>query len=127
MVTETLEFTEPSAEVRLSHGAIRYRDGGEGEPIVFVHGLLVNGTVWRKVAPRLVGEFRCIVPDWPMGSHRVTMSPDADLSALGMARLVADFLAALDLEQATIVGSDTGGGICQLVATRHPGRLARRA
>jgi pimeloyl-ACP methyl ester carboxylesterase len=124
-VTEPPPIREPSAEVRLPQGPIRYRDGGQGEPIVFVHGLLVDGTVWRKVAPRLVGEFRCIVPDWPMGSHRATMSPDADLSALGTARLVADFLAALDLERATIVGSDTGGGVCQLVATRHPEHLAR--
>ena len=124
-MTETREFVEPAAEVRLPQGAIRYRDFGAGEPIVFVHGLLVDGSVWRKVAPLLTEEFRCIVPDWPMGSHRVAMSLDADLSALGMARLVADFLAALDLDRATIVGSDTGGGICQLVATRHPERLGR--
>jgi pimeloyl-ACP methyl ester carboxylesterase len=122
-VSEIVDFTEPTAEVRLSQGAIRYRDAGHGEPIAFVHGALVDGSVWRKVAPLLVDQFRCIVPDWPMGSHRIPMSPDADLSALGMARLVADFLAALGLDQATLVGSDTGGGICQLVATRHPERL----
>ena len=119
------DFTEPTRDVRLPQGVIRYRDGGRGEPIVFVHGLLVDGSVWRKVAPLLADEFRCVVPDWPMGSHRVAMSPDADLSASGTARLVADFLGALDLDRVTLVGSDTGGGICQLVATRHPGRLAR--
>jgi pimeloyl-ACP methyl ester carboxylesterase len=120
-----LDFTAPTHEVRLSQGMIRYRDGGRGEPIVFVHGLLVDGSVWRKVAPLLAEEFRCIVPDWPMGSHRIPMSPQADLSPLGTARLVADFLGALELDRVTLVGSDTGGAICQLVATRHPGRLAR--
>jgi pimeloyl-ACP methyl ester carboxylesterase len=124
-VTELPDFAEPTAEVRLPEGAIRYRDAGEGEPIVFVHGLLVDGSVWRKVAPLLVEEFRCIAPDWPMGSHRIAMSPDADLSAPRMARLIADFLAALELDRVTVVGSDTGGGICQLLATRHPERLAR--
>jgi pimeloyl-ACP methyl ester carboxylesterase len=124
-VKATLDLLEPTAEVRLSEGTIRYRDTGAGEPIVFVHGVLVDGTVWRKVAPLLAGEFRCVVPDWPIGSHRVTMSPEADLSAPGMARLVADFLVALDLDRVTIVGSDTGGAICQLVATRHPEHVAR--
>ena len=122
---EMLDISEPAVEVRLSQGAIRYRDAGAGEPIVFVHGLLVGGSVWRKVAPLLADEFRCVVPDWPMGSHRIAMSADADLSALGMARLVADFLAALGLDRVTLVGSDTGGGICQLVATRHPKRVGR--
>ena len=52
-----------------SQGTIRYRERGEGEPIVFVHGLLVNGDLWRKVVPRLADRYRCIAPDWPLGSH----------------------------------------------------------
>lgn len=119
------DFIEPTAEVPLPQGTIRYWEAGTGEPIVFVHGLLVDGSVWRKVAPLLADEFRCIVPDWPMGSHRIPMLPKADLSALGMVRLVADFMAALELDEATLVGSDTGGAICQLVCTRYPERLAR--
>jgi pimeloyl-ACP methyl ester carboxylesterase len=125
MVSEALDFIEPIAELGLAQGTTRYRDAGEGEPIVFVHGLLVDGSVWRKVLPHLAGEFRCVAPDWPMGSHKLAMSPAADLSALGMARLVVDFLVALDLDRVTVVGSNTGGAICQLLATRHPERLAR--
>jgi len=53
------------------------------------------------------------------------MRPDADLSPPGVARLIADLLAALDLREVTPVGNDTGGAICQLVATQHPERLAR--
>jgi pimeloyl-ACP methyl ester carboxylesterase len=113
------------AEVRLPQGTIRYRDVGAGEPIVFVHGALVDGTLWRKVTPLLEGDFRCIVPDLPLGSHRIPMGADADLSPPALARLVADLLAELGLERATLVGNDTGGAICQLVATRHPERLAR--
>jgi pimeloyl-ACP methyl ester carboxylesterase len=116
---------ESQAEVRLPQGTIRYRDTGSGEPIVFVHGALVDGTLWRKVTPLLEAEFRCLVPDLPLGSHRVAMREDADLSPPGLARLVADLLTELDLERATVVGNDTGGAICQLVATRHPERLAR--
>jgi pimeloyl-ACP methyl ester carboxylesterase len=112
-------------EVRLAAGTIRYRDTGAGQPLVFVHGLLVDGTLWRKVTPLLEGEFRCVVPDLPLGSHRLPMSPDADLSPPGVARIVADLIEALELDDVTLIGNDTGGAICQLVATEHPGRLGR--
>jgi pimeloyl-ACP methyl ester carboxylesterase len=119
------QLHRPPQEVRLPEGTIRYRDTGAGTPLVFVHGLLVDGTLWRKVTPLLEGEFRCVVPDLPLGSHRVPMSPDADLSPPGVARILADFIAALDLEDVTLIGNDTGGAICQLVATEHPARLGR--
>ena len=112
-------------DVHLPQGTIHYRDTGEGKPLVFAHGLLVDGTLWRKVTPLLEDRFRCVVPDLPLGSHRLPMAPDADLSPPGVARLVADFIAALDLEDVTLIGNDTGGAICQLVATRHPERLGR--
>ena len=56
-------------ELRLPQGTVRYRDvgSGSGPPIVFVHGLLVNSLLWRKVVPSLAGERRCIVPDLPLG------------------------------------------------------------
>jgi pimeloyl-ACP methyl ester carboxylesterase len=92
---------------------------------VFVHGLLVNGALWRQVTPSLEEEFRCLVPDLPLGSHAIPMEPDADLSPPGVARLLSDFLAGLELEGVTLVGNDTGGAICQLVAAHYPERLAR--
>ena len=112
-------------EVRLGQGVIRYREAGEGEPVVFVHGLLVNGGFWRGVTPLLEGRFRCIVPDWPLGGHETAMLSEADLTPRGLARLVADFLAALDLRDVTLVGNDTGGAISQLVVAHYPGRIAR--
>lgn len=114
-----------NAQVSLSQGTVHYRDTGTGPALVFVHGLLVNGTLWRKVVPLLDGRFRCIVPDWPLGSHREAMRADADLTPTGLASIVNDFLVALDLADVTLVGNDTGGAICQIVATEHPGRLAR--
>jgi pimeloyl-ACP methyl ester carboxylesterase len=109
----------------LAHGTIRYRDMGSGEPIVFVHGFLVDSRLWDGPAERLRGDFRCILPDLPMGSHRVPMKPDADLTPTGVARLIADFLETLDLENVTIVGNDSGGAISQILVTRHPERIAR--
>jgi pimeloyl-ACP methyl ester carboxylesterase len=115
----------PYREISLSAGTIRYRESGTGTPIVFVHGVLVNGLVWRKLPPLLEGEARCIVPDWPLGSHTVPMRPDADLTPHGLARLIAEFLEALDLRDVVLVGNDTGGALCQLVVTERPERVGR--
>ena len=115
----------PLQEVRVEGASVRYRELGSGEPIVLVHGLLNNGLLWRHVAPALAGEFRVIVPDWPLGSHEVPLGPGADLSPPGLARVIAGFLAARELEQVTLVGNDTGGALCQLVVTSQPERVGR--
>jgi pimeloyl-ACP methyl ester carboxylesterase len=109
----------------LPQGPIRYRDSGEGDPIVFVHGYLVDGRLWEGTAAALAGEFRCIAPDWPLGSQTMAMNPGADLSPPGIAQIIADFLAELDLERVTLVGNDSGGAMSQVLVTRHPERVAR--
>ena len=103
-----------------------YVDEGprDGRPIVFVHGFLTNGSLWRNVIPPLAAAgHRCIAPDWPLGSHRRPMPVGADLSPWGLARLVADFLAELELDDVVLVGNDTGGALAQMVAARHSERL----
>jgi pimeloyl-ACP methyl ester carboxylesterase len=112
-------------EVSLPQGTIRYRESGSDAPLVFVHGLLVNGRLWERVVDRLEADFRCIVPDWPLGSHSIPMNPDADLSPPAMAKIVAGFLEELGLEDVTLVGNDSGGAISQIVATKHPERVGR--
>jgi pimeloyl-ACP methyl ester carboxylesterase len=112
-------------EVTLPQGTIRYRERGNGEPIVFVHGLLVNGDLWRKVVPTLSKDFRCITPDWPLGSHELPVNADADLTTSGVADLINDFLKALDLQNVTLVGNDSGGALSQVVVTEHPERIGR--
>lgn len=112
-------------EVTLPQGTINYRERGTGEPIVFVHGALVNADLWRKVVPELAKDHRCVAPDLPLGSHERAMPADADLSPYGAAKLIADFIAALDLDRVTLVGNNTGGALCQLVVTRHPERIGR--
>jgi pimeloyl-ACP methyl ester carboxylesterase len=111
--------------IDLPQGTLRYEDVGSGPAVVFVHGLLVNAKLWRKVIPELSRSARCIAPDWPLGSHEIPMSPDADLSVEGVAKLVADFLEALDLRDVTLVGNDSGGAIAQIVAARHGSRVGR--
>jgi pimeloyl-ACP methyl ester carboxylesterase len=112
-------------EVALETGTIRYREAGAGPAIVFVHGYLVDGRLWDGVIPALANRFRCIVPDLPFGAHRIAMSPDADLTPPGLAKIVDDLLAALELDDVTLVGNDSGGAVSQVLVSRRPARVTR--
>jgi pimeloyl-ACP methyl ester carboxylesterase len=119
--------TEEHREIQLAAGKIRYREAGEGRPILFVHGYLVDSRLWDGVVDRLSDRFRCLAPDWPLGAHQVAMNPDADLSPPGLAGLIAEFVERLELDDVTLVGNDSGGAISQILAANHPTRVARLA
>jgi pimeloyl-ACP methyl ester carboxylesterase len=106
-------------EIELSGGRMRVFEAGTGEPIVFVHGALVNANLWRKVVPRLSPDFRCITLDMPLGSHELPV-PDADLSIPGLAGMIAEAVETLGLESPTIVANDTGGGLTQIALAQRP-------
>jgi pimeloyl-ACP methyl ester carboxylesterase len=111
--------------IDLSAGPVEYEDtGGSGPVILFLHGLLMDSSLWSATISELAGRYRCIAPILPLGAHRTPMSADADLSLPGQARLVAEFLDRLDLTDVTLVGNDTGGAIAQLVIGREPPRVA---
>jgi pimeloyl-ACP methyl ester carboxylesterase len=110
-------------QLHTSAGPLSYRERGVGRPIVFVHGLLVDGTLWDPVVDLLCDRFRCITPDWPLGSHPIPMREDADLSPHGVARLVAEVLERLDLDDVVLVANDSGGAITQLVLTNERRRI----
>ena len=97
-------------EAKLSAGTIHYEDsGGDGHPLVLLHGLAMDGRLWRDVVPELSPGLRCIAPTLPFGSHRETMRPDADLSLRGFGRLVAEFIESLDTGPVTLCFSDWSG------------------
>lgn len=112
--------------VRLPAGEVRYFERGSGAPVVFVHGVLTNAELWRKVVPDVAAAgFRCVAPDLPLGSHDLPMRADADLSPAGAADVLADFLDALDLRDVTLVANDTGGALTQILLSRRPERVGR--
>ncbi len=111
-------------EIELSAGIVEYEDtGGSGPIVVLLHGLAMDGSLWRKVVQELRNDHRCVVPTMPLGSHRRPMRADADLSPHGIAKLQAEFLEALDLRDVTLVGNDSG--IFQLTAGLYPEHIAR--
>ncbi len=112
--------------VTLEQGDLRYYETGAGRPVVFVHGILTNADLWRAVVPGVAAAgFRCLAPDWPLGGHEVPMRPDAELGPVGIADLIAEFLAALDLRDVILVANDTGGALTQIMLARHPERVDR--
>ncbi len=117
------ESLGPARELALPQGPLRYHSVGSGPTVVFVHGVLVNANLWRNVVAALSADFRCVTLDLPFGSHVAPLPPDADLSPPAAAVLIADAIEALELDDVTLVGNDSGGAISQIVATRRPERI----
>jgi pimeloyl-ACP methyl ester carboxylesterase len=117
-----------SAVADLPQGTVEYRAAGPASspspPVVFVHGVLVDARLWEPVAERLAANgVRSYAPTLPLGSHRQPMNAAADLTPHGIAQLVLDFIASLDLSDVTIVGNDTGGAICQIMLGADTSRI----
>jgi pimeloyl-ACP methyl ester carboxylesterase len=111
--------------VDLSAGTLEFHSSGSGPTLLFVHGYLVNANIWRKIVPRLSQRYRCVTPDWPLGSHRTALRPGTDLSPQGMGDLIAEFVDRTGLSDVTLVGNDSGGAYAQIAAANHPDRFVR--
>lgn len=116
--------------IELPQGVVSYRVAGPADsispPVVFIHPFLMNGSLWSGVADRLAAQgVRSYAPDWPLGAHRTPLRPDADLSPRGVASLIVSFLDALDLNNVTLVGNDTGGALCQFVLDSDASRVGQ--
>ncbi|MEU5956237.1 alpha/beta hydrolase [Streptomyces sp. NPDC047525] len=113
------------ARIELSAGPVEYEDtGGTGTPLVLLHGLVQDGSVWRHVVEELGEEFRCLVPTLPYGSHRVPLKPGAELTPPAMARLIGEFADALELGDDAVFVENDAGRLQQLAAER-PDRVGR--
>lgn len=111
--------------VRVKAGDIRVFERGSGPAVVFAHGWLGNANLWRKVVDRLAGSHRCITLDLPLGAHGTPVDRDADLTPPGVGAIITGAIAALDLEDVTLVGNDSGGAYSQIGIAANPARIAR--
>lgn len=104
---------------------MHYRDIGSGPCILLVHGLFADGRVWDWLVPLLAPRSRCVMPDLPLGAHRIPMDGNAELSPPGLARMIAELIEQLRLREVTVLGNDTGGALCQILCANHPELVER--
>ena len=113
------EFDAHRATVSTDRGEIAYADVGSGPPALFVHGVFMNGALWRNAIEGVKDFRRCIAVDLP-AHGRTPLSPKHDLSLRGHAELLEAVCEALDLDRIDLVGNDTGGAVAQIFAARNP-------
>ena len=121
--------TSPEIGLSIDAGGIatNYHDQGKGSPVLLLHGSGPGVSAWanwRLVIPHLAEKFRVISPD--IVGFGFTERPDDiryDMETwLGHA---LDFLDAMEIEQAHVVGNSFGGSLAVALAVHAPERVAR--
>ncbi|MGH8446555.1 MAG: alpha/beta fold hydrolase [Solimonas sp.] len=103
-------------------GRIAYAEAGSGPVALFVHGVLLNGHLWRHQIAELSDVRRCIAVDL-LAHGETEVAPGQDLSVTANADMLTQFLDALQIDKVDLVANDSGGGIAQIFAARHPLRV----
>jgi pimeloyl-ACP methyl ester carboxylesterase len=116
------EFAALRKTVSTPYGEIAYVEKGSGPAALFVHGVLLNGYLWRDAIEALSDTRRCIAPDL-LGHGATKAIPNADTTFAGQAKALDVFVDALGLGQVDIVANDTGGGVSQIFAAEHPEKV----
>jgi pimeloyl-ACP methyl ester carboxylesterase len=108
--------------VQTASGRISYTEQGTGPVALFVHGVLLNSYLWRHQLEDLSDIRRCIAVD--LLAHGDTeIAPDQDVSVTANAKMLKEFVDALNIEKVDLVGNDSGGGIAQIFAALYPERV----
>lgn len=110
---------------RIVHAAgidIFHREAGDGMPILMLHGFPQTGHCWRGVSELLSARFRVLAPDVP-GFGATGPPPIHDAGTV--ARILFDYLDAVDAPDAVVVGHDWGGAFALRMALDRPDRVPR--
>jgi pimeloyl-ACP methyl ester carboxylesterase len=103
-------------------GRIAYFEKGHGPAALFIHGVPLNGYHWRHVIERVQQRRRCIAIDL-MGLGYTEIGALQDVSFTAQAHMIAEVMAALNIEKADLISNDSGGAIAQIFAAYYPTRL----
>lgn len=93
----------------------------EGEPALFLHGNIETHQIWYGWVPRMAQQFRVLRPDLP-GFGRSTAPRDFEWSLGNFAKVMANFLDAIGVGAAHVIGAKTGGTIAMQFAATYPER-----
>jgi 3-oxoadipate enol-lactonase len=98
-----------------------YEVTGDGPPVLFSHGFLMDHTMWDPQVAALSDEFTCITWDERgFGTTEFQPEPFTMWDAADDAVSILDFLG---IEKATLVGMSQGGYLTMRAAIRHPDRV----
>lgn len=103
-------------------GSISYVEQGSGPVALFVHGVLLNGYLWRHQLEQLK-DLRCCIAVDLLAHGNTEIFATQDVSVTANAHMLAQFLDALKVDQVDLVGNDSGGGVCQIFAALYPSRI----
>jgi len=103
---------------------VAYTDRGVGEPVVLLHGIPTWSYLYHDVIPLIAAECRVLAPDF-LGHGYSDRRDRFDRSLIAQAAMILRFLDALEIDRATIVGHDTGGGVALILGIEHPDRVRR--
>lgn len=98
---------------------VAYVDEGEGAPVVFLHGIPTWSFLWRQTVEDLKDEYRVIAPDL-LGYGKSAQWDGFDRSIRAQEAMLTELLERLDIESATLVGHDIGGGVALRYAAHTP-------
>jgi pimeloyl-ACP methyl ester carboxylesterase len=110
-------------EISLHGNRVSYRIGGDGPPLVLLHGITSSSASWESVLPGLAERFTILAPD--LLGHGQSDKPAGDYSLGSHACLVRDLMLALDIGPATIAGHSLGGGIAMQLGYQFPELMHR--
>ncbi len=111
-------------------GRIFARSGGDGPPLLLLHGYAQTNVMWHKVVPALAQKFTLIIPDLPgYGWSDVPRSGKghAPYDKRSMARCMIELMEKLGYARFHLAGHDRGGRVAYRLALDNPGRLIKLA
>lgn len=115
--------------VQVDGAMIFARVGGEGAPLVLLHGYPQSHAMWRHVAPALAERFHVVVPD--LRGYGDSSAPDSQAGAGYTKRVMAEdvisLMTALGFHKFRVVGHDRGGRVAYRLALDHPERVEKLA
>ena len=124
MATPNSAFQGPKqAWLDVGELRMRYLDwGGQGPPIVALHGLASSSHWYSLVAPRLSSEYRIIAPD--QRGHGETTQATTGYDWPTLASDVAGLMDQLEVDRAVVMGHSWGGHVAGALAAAYPERIS---
>ncbi len=117
-------------QISLGDCRINLVTGGEGPPLLLLHGYPQTHVAWHAVAPLLAENFRLVIPDLPGYGDSLGLAPDPEhlnYAKRTTAKVMVSLMAELGHDRFRLAGHDRGGRVAYRLALDHPDHVERLA